>query len=140
MVSDEEHHNLIGRLIEHARSNAVIGLWDDVFDQLRGLCLLAVAELKARDPGGPLFESLDFNRDILRDLFQQVSAASARNVEPGSENEDLHEAVRKGAESARQEIIERTRGRLLLMKESERAALRKVLVEIWDGFDAAQRP
>jgi hypothetical protein len=139
MGIDEEHHNLIGRLIEHARGNAVVGLWDDVFHQLRGLCLLAAAEDKARARGGALTENLVFNRDILRDLFQQVTTASARNVEPGSENEDLQEAVRNGAESARQEIIDRTGGRLLLMKEAERAALRKVLVEIWDDFDDERR-
>ncbi|HET6328220.1 MAG TPA: hypothetical protein VFG04_26295 [Planctomycetaceae bacterium] len=96
-------------------------------------------EQKTRGPGGALTESLDFNRDTPRDLFLQVGGASSRTVESGSENEDLQEAVREGAKSARQEIIDRKRGRLLVMKEAERAAVRQRLTEIWDGFDEERR-
>ena len=138
MVSDEEHHNLIGRLIKHARSNAVVGLWDDVFDQLRGLCLLAAVDRRPRELGSRL-SNLHFNRDILRDLFQQVSAASCRRTSKREARTKTCTRPSASAESARQEIIDRTRGRLLLMKEGERAALRKLLVGIWDGFDAEQR-
>ena len=83
--------------------------------------------------GGPLGESADFLRDVLRDLFQQIEAASA--LKGRREHEDLVEGIRRHAMTiARDAIINGTRRHMLVIDAGNLTAVRGILVEVSPAF------
>jgi hypothetical protein len=100
---------LITTLIRDGRKGALTGLWLDALGQLPAQFALAAAEQEATGPGA-LARNRDFQCDVLREIFQQVRAASLAPIASDDPAALLSQAsVRDRAAAVRSEVVARTR-------------------------------
>jgi hypothetical protein len=106
---NRSYRSLIATLISDGRKGALVGLWLDALGQLPAQFALAAAEQEATGPGA-LVRNRDFQCDVLRELFQQVRAASIAPIASDDPAVLLSQAsVRDRAAAVRSEIVARTR-------------------------------
>jgi hypothetical protein len=103
-----EYRSLVATLIRDGRRFALFGLWLDALEQLPAQVALAAAEQAATGPGA-LAANRDFQCDVLREVFRQLSEASQSNITAEDLGTKLYQAsTQDRAAAARSEILDWT--------------------------------
>jgi hypothetical protein len=151
----QEYHEIVAKLIAGGHWEAIVGLWIDLFEKLDGIVYLQQSE----DPANRTTRFETFARDVLRDLFSQVTWATSEQaeIEYATFDTGLSQDLAFCAGIARDQIIVKTREYLAAsdwsvpdqfrpplaaaFQESPSvfrewpAALRELLMDIWNDPD-----